>query len=190
MTEGHGREFSKSTERYSFFERFTVGNPDCPIMKRLTIVRIPWLGSVRIHRFMPNADDRDVHDHPWNFLTFVLFGHYEDRRICDACEGTGRSYDEVDLYACPGCGGRGIVLRELMTVGKVRYRSATHQHITHVGPRGCLTVVLTGPVIRDWGFMRAGDWIWWKTYGALHGFSMNCENVDADASYLKNQEER
>lgn len=187
------REFSKATDRKVFWERFTIGNPDCPIMHRLTIVRHPRLGSARLHNFCPNADDRDVHDHPWNFLTFVLRGYYDDFAPCTNCE-SGLRYEteppvSVDgiqygtsrmITVCDACNGRGTVLRERMSRGKIRFRSAKHAHITHVGPEGCLTFVLTGPVIRDWGFIRAGRWIWWKSYGALHGFAMNCENTDAE----------
>jgi hypothetical protein len=143
-------------------ERMTIGPPECPIMKRLTIVRHRRFGSLRLHLFMPNADDRDVHDHPWPFLTLVVSGWYDDMKN----------------------DGEGIVLRERMSRGKVRYRSATHQHRTRVGPDGCLTVVVTGPVVRGWGFLRDGRWIPWRRYEALHGWGMRCDD-ERDVSFAR-----
>lgn len=174
-----------------------IGPAECPILHRWTLV--PWgehtdgpgrEGSGRpkrrwkllLHHFLANADDRDVHDHPRPFWTFVLCGYYDDMRACDACGGTGRG-DVVALRPstpfvldCLRCRGTGVVLRERMKAGMLRYRPASHAHRTKVGPRGCWTIVVMGPLQRRWGFWRAGEWFYWKDYEHKYGFGMRCDS--------------
>lgn len=45
------------------------------------------------------------------------------------------------------------------------------------GPgRGCWTVVIMGPLQRQWGFWRAGEWPWWRDYERKYGFGMRCDS--------------
>lgn len=100
------------------------------------------LFSIRIHHWRSSDDGRFFHDHPWNFITLVLRGSYVD-------------------VSTSG--------RESMTLGTIRYRSATHAHTTEVAPSGCWTIVLTGPVVRRWGFWVKDRWVkankFFLTYG-------------------------
>src|ERR1700756_4366564 len=85
--------------RVGRFSRETIGPPDCPILYRWTLFgnderdeegnvvrRYPV--KFMVHHFLLNADDRDVHDHPRPFWTFVLWGGYDDMEPCRACLGT------------------------------------------------------------------------------------------------------
>lgn len=179
-----------------------IGPPECPILHRWTLV--PWgeytdglgrVGSGRpkknwkllLHHFLPNADDRDVHDHPRPFVTLVLRGYYDDMRACDACGGTGErlvrhvidyptTMSFTTVAACAACKASGVVLRERMKAGMLRYRPAIHAHRTKVGPRGCWTIVIMGPLQRRWGFWRGAEWFYWKDYEHKFGFGMRCDN--------------
>jgi hypothetical protein len=171
--------------RRLFMKRETIGDAYCPIMRRLIILRTRAGSSLRIHEFLPNADDRDVHDHPWWFLTFVVTGYYDDMKQCVDCEGLGQEEHSshtldggvVDFaLTCETCDGTGVVLNERMDRGKLRYRPASHAHRTRVGPRGCTTLVVTGPVTRSWGFWLGHTWSPWRKYVALHGKSMRCDD--------------
>lgn len=104
-----------------------VGHPRCPIMVR----HILAIGqhSIRVHRFTPGWEDAYVHNHPWWFVTFVFRGGYDDIQ-----------YEE----------GR-VVGIERMRQGMIRFRKASHQHRTLTGPRGCTTIVFTGPLLADLG---------------------------------------
>lgn len=163
-----------------------IGAPECPIMYRWTLwprvrshprgtdgmhVFQPAKKDVRckllLHRFLPNADDRDVHDHPRPFWTLVLFGAYDDMAPCDWCGGSGNT--------CRRCSSTGVVLRERMRPGMLRYRRAKHLHRTRTSPRGCWTLVLMGPVRRRWGFLRFGRWWFWKDYEDEFGYGMRCD---------------
>ncbi len=79
--------------------------------------------SIRLHRWFRGDDERHFHDHPWNFYGIVLFGSYIDSTPNN---------------------------EELMNQFKVFYRKAEHKHT--VKTKGCWTLILTGPEIREWGF--------------------------------------
>jgi hypothetical protein len=189
-----------------------IGPPDCPILLRYTIWprslrRWAPLGSgpgesekppapvkVMLHHFLPNADDRDVHDHPRPFWTLVLRGWYDDMCACPGCDGSGRvlarfadlrwfasCWGAVPVYeVCSRCRGEGVLIRERMRPGMLRLRPANHAHRTKVGPSGCWTLVVMGPLRRRWGFWRDGLWWFWKDYEAAFGFAMRCEDLDKE----------
>ena len=95
----------------------------------------PW-GSVRLHHWLKSDDDRALHDHPWDFWTYILKGSYTD--ISSPWEG----FDT----------------RVSQTVQRWHwyYRPARHRHYVEVPPTGCWTLVLTGPIVRRWGFWVKG----------------------------------
>jgi hypothetical protein len=86
-------------------------------------------GSLRVHRWLAPDDDRAFHDHPWAFLTVVVRGGYTDRSPAGA---------------------------DHLQAGSVRYRPALHRHTVVPDPGGAWTVMLTGPVRRQWGFWAGG----------------------------------
>lgn len=181
--------------------RELIGPPECPILNRWTL--FPW-GShghsdrnlkLMLHHFLPSRDDRDVHDHPRSFLTIVLRGGYDDLIPCPTCSGSLRTDDSELLRSgafaraeawmpCPICwdgkreGPQGFVVGDRMRPGMVRYRPAEHRHRTRVGPKGCWTLVVMGPLARAWGFWREGQFWKWAEYERRFGFGMRCEDVD------------
>ncbi len=104
-----------------------LGEKECPYAIRYVLNL--WLFAIRIHVWKRSDDKRFFHDHPWGFLTFVLWGSYVD----------------VSL--------RG---RELLRTGAVRHRRANHRHYVEVPRRGCITFLITGPVRQHWGFYLPG----------------------------------
>lgn len=120
------------------FRNEVVGNPECPMMHRTgfalggkTPLGRTGLFSVRLHRFCPNYADDHPHDHPWPFVTLVIKG----------------SYIDIDRFGN----------RDLLRRGSFRYRPAQHAHRTFISREGCMTIVITGPVIRQWGFWSEGN---------------------------------
>lgn len=94
------------------------------------------LFSIRLHKWNFGDDPRAFHDHPWNFVILVLKGSYID------VSPNGE---------------------ELMSPGKIVYRKAEHRHT--VKTKGCLTLLITGPEKRKWGFWvknKSGKDIWFK----------------------------
>lgn len=161
-----------------------VGAPDCPLFHRWTLR--PWADRKRpgksarwklmIHHFLPDADDRDVHDHPRGFVSLVLWGRYDDWVPCEDCDGEG--FRLPDDFPCRRCNHTGLRLGDRMRPGMIRHRRASHAHRTRVGPKGCWTVVIMGPSLREWGFWRGGRWWSHDDYEAEFGLAMRCDSDD------------
>jgi hypothetical protein len=100
-----------------------LGLEDCPYVIRWRL-ETKWF-SIRLHHWLAPDDDRAHHDHPWDFVTFVLRGGYVD----DSPAG-----------------------RQHLKAPQVQHRSALHRHTVFPDSGGAWTLVLTGPKIRPWGF--------------------------------------
>lgn len=137
---GRGSSPSPRAKRFIFKWREQLGLPDCPYLIRWRL-ETPW-GSVRLHHWLSHDDDRALHDHPWDFVTFVLRGGYTD---------SGK-YTEEHLRA-----------------PAIKYRSATHQHTVHPDPGGCWTIIFTGPKVRNWGFWVKDKFVKMNKYFLTYG---------------------
>jgi hypothetical protein len=107
----------------------SLGRPECPYLRRWAI-NFGWF-SIRVHHWLSGDDPRAFHDHPWSFVTLVLKGSYLD--ISES--GT-----------------------DVLVPGTVRFRPAAHRHTVKLVPgQHCWTIMLTGPVVRKWGFYVRGQ---------------------------------
>lgn len=97
----------------------------CNDLRRWKFKLGDWF-SIRLHHWVQGDPPDYQHSHPWNFLTIVLTGGYDDI-------GEGRPVDVV----------RGPT---------VRYRSWTWRHSVINTLPGTWTIVLTGKVMRPWRF--------------------------------------
>lgn len=104
-----------------------LGRKEAPYLIRWGI-QTKWF-SVRLHHWLSSDDLRAFHDHAWDFLSIALVRGYTDI-----------SPDGEDV----------------VRPGHFRFRRATHQHSVKVGPKGCWTLLLTGPEKRQWGFWYKG----------------------------------
>lgn len=158
-----------------------IGVPECPLLHRWTVLKIGHMphpshnetahsrAKIMVHHFLPESRDRDVHDHPWQFVTIVLKGQYVDVSTCQVCKGKNLG------VTCFECGGDGVK-KELMVPGMMRYRSTAHAHQTFAGRKGCWTVVIVGPIERMWGFFKNGEWLPWREYEDRYGHGMRCDD--------------
>lgn len=128
------------------------------------------LPKLLLHYFLPNADDRDVHDHPRSFWTLILRGGYEDLVPCP------EPHEPWPKSVCARCSHqKGLIMGDRMRPGMLRFRPALHRHRTRTGPYGCWTLVLMGPPRRAWGFWRGGKWWPWRKYEEKFGYGMRCD---------------
>lgn len=107
-----------------------LGRSDKPYLRRWVLSL--WLFSLRIHHWIGSDDQRCYHDHPWWFLTLILAGGYVDRSP---------------------------TRRDILRPWSVRLRPAAHQHTVRVRPKGCWSLLLTGPDWRPWGFWVNGKFV-------------------------------
>lgn len=125
---------NKKMRKFQLRWREPLGNKDCPYAYRWTLNL--WLFAVRVHQWITTEDSRNLHDHPWNFITLVVKGGYTDvSHRADTIPHT--HYDKLEFLS-------------------LRYRKADHRHYVMVNEGGCWTVLLTGPVIRNWGYWVNG----------------------------------
>ena len=111
-----------------------------PYLVRYFVFRSKWL-NVYIHRFL-RSDADELHDHPWDFATYVVEG----------------SYKEHTFY--------GVTEREQ---GSLAFRRATDFHRVEVDKNrpieevkdAPLTLFVSGPRKKEWGFIS-------REYGYSH----------------------
>lgn len=119
-----------------------------PYLVRLVLFTLfGW--SVRFHVFLMSDEDRELHDHPWGYWSMVLAGTYREIVPCDR-KVWGYDFD-------------------IMTLPRKRFRfkyhPATYKHRVlllkeYAGayqsyrPIPCLTLVITKPKSRNWGFWK------------------------------------
>lgn len=131
------------------------------LLRWYVIPRNPLL-NIYLHKFLHDDEDRANHDHPWNFISIMLWGGYFEY------VGTLR---ESPLYE--------------RRAPSIAYRSANHAHRVVLHRRygdGTIqpawTIVITGPVIRDWGFWCESGWRHWKEFTASDDYGQVGKGCD------------
>lgn len=126
MNDGRMRPF----KNFQFRWKETLGDPKCPYLYRWVLILFGY--SFRLHHWVKSDDNRHLHDHAWNFYTFIIRGHYYD--VTESGE-------------------------EKMEASTITYRNAEHKHYVRVPEGGCWTLLLTGKRVRKWGFwVRGNHW--------------------------------
>jgi len=122
-------------------------DPSKVYLRRLRIVQTPWFALYLHFIFLPD-EDRDPHDHPWNFWSFIVKGGYTER-----------------MYDLGGPFGNMRFLGE-----KTHRRGYLHSvkvnqahRIVRAEP-GLTTLVFCGRRQRDWGFWTEDGFVRWQDY--------------------------
>lgn len=94
--------------------------------------------NVYLHEILKSDDDRALHDHPWDNTSHLLVGGYIEHTP------------------------EGSFFRE---AGSVVRRNAKDMHRLEVMPgRSAISLFITGPKIRDWGFDCPQGWVPWQEF--------------------------
>ena len=88
-------------------------------------------GNVYLHRFIGDDDDRALHDHPWESVSYILYGVY--------------------LEYLPN----EVIYRHQ---GDIIFRDMTTPHRVELVTKEAWTLFITGPRKRDWGFICDEGW--------------------------------
>lgn len=99
------------------------------------ILRTPWF-MVRVHHILRSDRGDDLHDHPFDFASFILHG----------------GYTEVTPLGVAA-----------YSAGNVLIRRAEQLHRL-VLDHQAWTLVFTGPLRRSWGFRTPTGWVDWREY--------------------------
>lgn len=132
-----------------------IGGEENPYLWRWYVIpRNPFF-NLYLHRFMRDDDDRALHDHPWWFVSLVLWGGYYEHRAQLVVRHKRQSLGLVDV-------GRTVNERGLLSLA---YRDTADRHKVALRrdangkPLPCWTLVLTGRTKRVWGFWCADDFV-------------------------------
>lgn len=107
-------------------------------LRRWWVVPRSKLCNVYLHEILHSDDDRALHDHPWDNTTMLLEGGY--------IEHTPNMW----------------VKRQ---AGDIIHRKATDAHRLQVPEGGrAVTLFMTGPVVREWGFHCPNGWRHWREF--------------------------
>lgn len=93
--------------------------------------------NIFLHNFH-KGDLDDLHDHPWPFITFIIKGGYWE-------------------HTPDGKFWRGA--------GTIRFAGCHSLHRVELEPGvDVWTIFIPGPKLRDWGFLRKGEWVQHEQY--------------------------
>lgn len=140
---------------------FVIGDPSNPYMLRWWLIPRNRLLNVYLHKFCRDDDDQALHDHPWLSLSIVVRGGYYD--ITNGPDGTQqrRWYGPWSVIARGASSAHRVELArdpESSVVGEWRK------------PIAAWTLFITGPRIREWGFLCPQGWRHWREFTAgKHG---------------------
>ncbi len=135
----------KPSDKWVFLRWYDIVLDDELYLSRLNIIKTPWF-SVKLHWIHRPDPDRDLHNHPWRFIAFILRGSYEELESKNPTREPGK----------------------LRKVNWLNYKNNVTAHrITKVTPN-VLTLVISGPknYKKDWGFYDVDtlEFIHWRTY--------------------------
>jgi len=68
-------DYSQTRREWGVGIRFQIGYEGDLYLDRLVLLRTPWF-QVLLHRIYRPDRQRDLHDHPWDFLSLILCGAY------------------------------------------------------------------------------------------------------------------
>ncbi len=136
----------KAARKWGWWYWKIIGDGHSVYMRRLNILLTPWF-SIKLHLIYRPDQQRDLHDHPWSFLSLVLWGSYVEDVPTEPCCGPCR---------CDDCDAD----REPRRVRWVNWKRAEDRHaITWVSSRPIVTLVFCGAIRRSWGFWTKKGWV-------------------------------
>lgn len=113
--------------------------------------------NVFIHQFL-RPDRDDLHDHPWNFLAYLVDGSYDEYKWNDETKQVDKTVRHNNIH----CRNWGDATLSRLKQNSLIFRRATDQHKVVVANTykeaqknyAPLTICVTGRTKREWGFWR------------------------------------
>ena len=97
--------------------------------------------NIFIHKLLLSDEDRDVHDHPWNYLTVILAGGYTE--WTPVFDRHGVKIGERGTWRGPGS----IIWRRATSFHRLEMSTPTW------------TLFIHGWRTREWGFLTKQGWV-------------------------------
>jgi hypothetical protein len=156
------REKGNGFRKFIIFGCESRGDKDSAYMTRYVFPRIGPLRAT-IHVFH-RSDADEHHDHPWDFLSIILWRGYIEETACKDCSGYGY-HITCEPYGgplcqemCEHCDGAGTFGKRVYP-GMVLFRRAEHRHrVVLVDGKKAVTLCLMFKRRREWGFFTKQGW--------------------------------
>ena len=126
----------------NLFGRSDIWFHDSLYMKRWKLISLRLFG-IRVHHILRSDADRELHDHPFDFISVILSGSYTEY----LADGTVTTYK----------------------AGSILFRRAETLHRLELSAP-VWTFVIRGRIRREWGFMTYSGWIHWTTFNKIRGY--------------------
>jgi len=119
---------------------FIIGGADTPqILRWWVIPRNRWF-NIYLHHILRSDEDRALHDHPWWNVSIILRGGYWEHT------------PNARIWRSAGS----IVPRGGKSAHRLEIDSARAER--------AVTLFITGPLFRTWGFHCPKGWVPWKDF--------------------------
>lgn len=145
--------YMKEVIRNFFLVKEIVSKDGKVHFRRWRILATPWF-NIYIHNILRSDEDAHPHDHPWNFLSFVLWGGYSEE---------WRPANEDWMFR------KGFSLyKSKRRPGTFVYHNAKDFHKLTLLKGSAWTLVFTfGKRRPSWGYQTEHGWIDHKAYREL-----------------------
>ena len=101
--------------------------------------------NIYLHKFLSSDEADALHDHPWHSLSFLIRGV---------------------LYETTEAG------LDVLRSPLIKFRSATYRHrlsVLGIPRKTPITILITGNLIREWGFWCEKGFVRWDKYNSQGG---------------------
>lgn len=123
-------------------------------MRRWRLIHNRFFG-IRVHNIVRSDADRELHDHPFTFVSVILRGGYWEHTV-----------DGRRTWYGPGS----IVVRSADVLHRLELERRPAKTLDEFGPGftlpevGAWTLVIRGPMRREWGFLTDRGWRDWRWF--------------------------
>ncbi len=121
-------------------------------MRRWTLT-LPTGHMIRVHKILRSDDRTHYHDHPFDFVSFILKGGY-----VEYSGTTVQSPPDREAIASITITPK-ITLKRTYLPGSIVRRRAEDLHALELLDGPAWTLVFAGPIRREWGFETSDGWI-------------------------------
>jgi hypothetical protein len=131
-----------------------IGEGPDPYLYRWFVIPRNRFLNVYLHKFLRSDDDRALHDHPWPFFSWLLKGEYLEYA------GTPPNPHPRRRWS--------VAYRPAKWLHRVALVCRFNPDGTY-GEQPAWTLIVTGPKIRDWGFLCPKGWVHWEVFDSNNG---------------------
>lgn len=145
---------SETARKPGLWRRLTLRRADGQVYLDRWGVGHDRIGRVLVHKMSAPDPGVDLHDHPWTFVSIVLWGGYDEER---ADTRDAFRFAEIALRVGPQAKRGHTVNRRWLSARRLRLDEC--HRITRLHRRTCWTLVVAGPRRRGWGFYLPHEYL-------------------------------